>query len=82
MQPVRILVKSPFPSLIRVSEEAFSLKSGGELFMKSKFLAIIARYGVNMFLIWEQCSGKSLRDTGSPFVRRKGDDAETGLSFN
>lgn len=50
MQPIRIFIKSPFPSLIRVSEEAFSLKSGGELLMKSEFLAVVARYGVNLFL--------------------------------
>jgi hypothetical protein len=65
-----------------VSEEAFSLKSGGDILMKSKFLAIVASYGMNLFLIRERRSGRSLCDTGGPFVRRKGDDAETGLTLN
>jgi hypothetical protein len=65
-----------------MSEEAFSLKSCGKLLMKSKFLAVVAGYGMNLFLVRERCSDKSLGDTGRPFITGKGDNAETGLPFN
>jgi hypothetical protein len=67
-QTICVFVEASFPGVVGVREEAFGGQLAGDLFMVSKFSAIVVGQGENPFLIGLQVITDRIRDSPRCFI--------------
>ena len=81
-QTIGIFVEAPLPGVIRVSEEPFGLQVVGDLFMVSKFSAIVVSQGEDAILIGFQVVTVRIRNGLCYFIGGLDSNVKSCFSLN
>ena len=81
-QAIGVFVEAPLPRVIGVSEETLSRQLSGDLFMVSKFSAIVVGQGENPSLIGLQVITDRIRDSPRCFIDSLDGNGKSRLALN